>query len=188
MALMLRHARSGGGSASRDGDGEGSERTVRVRVLSAFRTGSFRARAKRWVSREKIAGQRGSGAVPLPPFPAGPNLATFNELQSHGRMSRLMHHLQPGILWHVDHEDILQLTLPTFAVPLVAPCSRTVIGSSLSTVRCARTAALTRLRQPSPSITSGPAGVRRRTIDRTTWCWPAGTATRRRPTLPWWRF
>ena len=39
---MLRHATSGDGSASWEEDDVGSGRTARVRVLSAFRTGSFR--------------------------------------------------------------------------------------------------------------------------------------------------
>ena len=42
IELMLRHATSGDGSASREDDDEGSGRTARVRILSAFRTGSFR--------------------------------------------------------------------------------------------------------------------------------------------------
>ncbi|HEY8196993.1 MAG TPA: hypothetical protein VIG04_08450 [Gemmatimonadales bacterium] len=42
IELMLRHAISGGGSASR-GDDDGSGRTARMRVLFAVRTDSFRA-------------------------------------------------------------------------------------------------------------------------------------------------
>jgi hypothetical protein len=37
IELMLRHASSGGGSASRKAEDEGSGRTGRIRVLSAFR-------------------------------------------------------------------------------------------------------------------------------------------------------
>ena len=42
MELMLRHTTSGDGSASREDDVEGSSLPARVRVLSAFRTRSFR--------------------------------------------------------------------------------------------------------------------------------------------------
>src|SRR5258705_695307 len=42
IELMLRHATSGDDSASREKDNEGSALTARVRVLSAFRTSSFR--------------------------------------------------------------------------------------------------------------------------------------------------
>ena len=55
--------------------------------------------------------------------------------------SRPMFNLQFGILWHADHEDILQFQSPVSAVPQVAPCSPTAIGFSLSTVQFARIAA-----------------------------------------------
>jgi hypothetical protein len=74
MELMLRQASSGEESPSQLADGPTSARTVRVRVLSAFRTGSFRMLAGRGglqAGAEKIAGQvRGpEGRIEFRPSP-----------------------------------------------------------------------------------------------------------------------
>src|SRR5687768_18287150 len=45
-------------------------------------------------------------------------------------------HPQPGHLWHADHAGIPQSPSPVSAVPPVAPCSRTAIGSWPSMAQC----------------------------------------------------
>src|SRR5687767_6561671 len=103
-------------------------------------------------------------------------------------MTGHMSHPDFGILWHVDHEDILQLTSLASAVPLVVPCSRTAIGSLHNTALFAPTAEPRRPTTRSHSITCVPAEVRRLTTVPTTSCWPARTATLPRQTRRWWRF
>ena len=73
---------------------------------------------------------------------------------------------QFGILWQVEHEDILQLTPLASAVPLVVQCSRTAIGSLLNTAQFARIA------EPRPQITrshySGTASAHHRATTQST--------------------
>src|SRR5688572_25855370 len=94
-------------------------------------------------------------------------------------------HLQLGPLWHADHVDIPQSPSPVSAVPPVARCSRTAIGSWLSMVRYALIAAPRPPRRPSRWTMFVPVADRPRTTGRTTWFSPAGTATRPRRTRRW---
>ena len=90
-------------------------------------------------------------------------------------------------LWQVEHEDILQFPLPSF---------RRSPGRSMQSHRdwllvqhgpvCAYCGTETTTKR-SPWTMFGPAEVRRLTTVRTTSSWPAGTATRPRPTRRWWR-
>jgi hypothetical protein len=109
-------------------------------------------------------------------------------LQVHDLLARSSTHPQFGILWHDEHEDILQLTSLASAVPLVVQCSRTAIGSLHNTARFARIAEPKRLIRQSPWIMCVRAEARRLTTVRTTWYLRARTATLQRPTLRWWRF
>src|SRR5919106_5660358 len=105
-----------------------------------------------------------------------------------GLVSSPLIHLQLGSLWHADHVDIPQSPSPVSAVPPVAPCNRTAIGSWPSMARYAPIAAPRPRQRPLLWTTFVLAADRPRTIGRTIWCSLAGTATRPRPTRLWLRF
>src|SRR5688500_1499842 len=97
-------------------------------------------------------------------------------------------HPQPGHLWHADHAGIPQSPSPVSAVPPVAPCSRTAIGSWPSMARYAPIAVPRPRQRPLLWTMFVPAADRPRTIGRTTWFSLAGTATQPRPIRLWSRF